>query len=85
MDRPGLPIFVRLDEKAEEFPFPGFSNELVGLSVSETKSFSHKYKKDDKDEKLQGQTIKFDVTVKMVRGSTLPDLNDEFRQTSRTI
>ena len=27
---------------------------------------------------LQGQTIKFDVTVKMVRGSTLPELNDEF-------
>ena len=50
MDRPGLPIFVRTDEKAEEFPFPGFSNELVGLSVGEKKSFTHKYKKDDKDE-----------------------------------
>ncbi len=35
-------------------------------------------KKDDKDESLQGQTVKFDVTVKMVRGSTLPELNDEF-------
>ena len=46
--------------------------------MSETKSFTHKYKKDDKDETLQGQTIKFDVTVKMVRGSTLPELNDEF-------
>ena len=78
IDRPGLPIFVRTDEKAEEYPFPGFSNELVGLSVSESKSFSHKYKKDDKDESLQGQTIKFDVTVKMVRGSTLPELNDDF-------
>ena len=78
IDRPGLPIFIRTDEKAEEFPFPGFSNELVGLSVGENKSFNHKYKKDDKDETLQGQTIKFDVTVKMVRGSTLPELNDEF-------
>jgi trigger factor len=78
IDRPGLPIFVRTDEKAEEFPFVGFSNELVGLSVGENKSFSHKYKKDDKDESLQGQTLKFGVTVKMVRGSTLPELNDEF-------
>jgi len=78
IDRPGLPIFVRTDEKAEEFPFPGFSNELVGLSVSENKSFNHKYKKDDKDENLQGRAVKFDVTVKMVRGSTLPELNDEF-------
>jgi trigger factor len=78
VDRPGLPIFVRTDEKAEEFPFPGFSNELVGLSANESKSFSHKYKEDYKDESLQSQTIRFDVTVKMVRGSTLPELNDEF-------
>ena len=78
IDRPGLPIFVRPDEKAEEFPFPGFSNELVGLSTNESKSFSHKYKKDDKDENLQGQTVQFDVQVKMVRGSTLPEMNDEF-------
>jgi len=78
IDRPSLPIFIRTDEKAEEFPFPGFSNELVGLSVGENKSFTHKYKKDDKDESLQGQTIVFNVTVKMVRGSTLPELNDEF-------
>ncbi|MGB8214751.1 MAG: trigger factor [Anaerolineales bacterium] len=78
MDRPGLPIFIRTDEKAEEFPFPGFSNKLVGLGVNESKSFSHKYKKDAKDESLQGQTIHFDVTVKMVRGSILPELNDEF-------
>ncbi len=78
IDRPGLPIFVRKDEKAEEFPFPGFSTELVGLSINETKSFSHKYKKGEKDESLRDQTIYFSVTVKMVRGSTLPELNDDF-------
>jgi trigger factor len=78
IDRPGLPIFIRTDEKAEEFPFSGFSNELVGLGVGEQKTFTHKFKKDDKDESLQGQTIKFDVTVKMIRGSTLPELDDEF-------
>jgi trigger factor len=78
IDRPGLPVFIRKDEKSEEFPFPGFSNELVGLSVNESKSFSHKYKKDEKDESLQGQTILFHVTIKMVRGSTLPELNDDF-------
>jgi trigger factor len=78
IDRPGLPVFIRKDEKSEEFPFPGFSNELVGLSVNESKSFSHKYKKDEKDESLQGQTILYSVTIKMVRGSTLPELNDDF-------
>jgi trigger factor len=78
MDRPSLPVFVRTDEKVDEFPFPGFSNELIGLSVDESKSFSHKFKKEDKDENLAGQTVKFNVKVKMVRGSILPDLNDEF-------
>jgi trigger factor len=78
MDRPSLPIFIRKDEKPEEFPYSGFSNELIGLSANESKSFSHKYKKDDKDENLRGETVKFDVTVKMVRGSTLPELNDDF-------
>ena len=78
MDRPGLPVFIHTDEKAEEFPFPGFSNELVGLNATESKTFSHKFKKDEKDDTLKGQTVNFEVTVKLVRGSTLPELNDEF-------
>jgi trigger factor len=78
MDRPGLPIFVRLEAKAEEFPFPGFSNKLVGLSANESKSFNHKYAEDVKEENLKGQTVRFSVTVKMVRGSNLPELNDDF-------
>ncbi len=78
IDRPGLPIFIRNDEKAEEYPFQGFSNELIGLNVSEKKSFTHKYKNDEKDETLQGRAIKFEITIKMVRGSILPELNDEF-------
>ena len=78
IDQPSQPIFIRPEEKEGEFPFPGFSNELVGLSVGENKSFSHTYKNDDKDETLKGQTVTFDVTIKMVRGSSLPELNDEF-------
>jgi trigger factor len=78
IDRPGLPVFVSEGEKNEEFPFKGFSKELIGLSADETKSISHKYEKDYKDENLQGQTINFEIKVKMVRGSILPELNDEF-------
>jgi trigger factor len=78
IDRPGLPVFVRDGQKDDEFPFKGFSKELVGLNLDDSKTFSHKYPKDSKDENLQGQTIKFEVKVKMVRGSILPDLNDDF-------
>ena len=78
IDRPGTPIFVREDNKPDEFPFQGFSNVLISLKVDESKAFSHKYPKDFKDEKLQGKTVEFTVKVKMVRGSILPELNDEF-------
>ncbi len=78
VDRPGMPVFIRDDIKPDEFPFEGFSVNLLGLNVDETKSFNHKYPKDFKDDKLKGQSVKFDVIVKMVRGSTLPELNDEF-------
>ena len=78
IDRAGMPVFVRAEAKPEEFPFPGFSNQLIGLNASENKSFNHKFKKDDKDEKLQGQTVEFNLAVKMVRGTTLPEMNDDF-------
>ena len=78
IDRPGMPVFIREDANPDEFPFEGFSNELIGLNVDESKSFSHKYAKDYKDENLQGSTVKFEIKIKMVRGSTLPELNDEF-------
>jgi trigger factor len=78
IDRPGLPVFVNSMEKEDEFPFKGFSQELIGLSVDARKSFNHKFKKDFKDENLQGQVIKFDVKIKMVRGSILPTLDDDF-------
>jgi trigger factor len=78
VDRPGLPVFISEDEKREEFPFMGFSKELIGLNAEDTKSISHKYEKDYKDENLKGQTVKFEIKVKMVRGSIMPELNDEF-------
>jgi trigger factor len=78
IDRPGLPVFVNDGEKEDEYPFKGFSKELIGMNVDENKSFIHKYEKKYKDEKLQGQVLNFTVTVKMVRGSILPELNDEF-------
>jgi trigger factor len=78
LDRPGLPVFIRDGEKEEEFPFKGFTKELIGLNVEDKKSFTHKYEKDYKDEKLKGETIKFEINVKMVRGSILPELNDDF-------
>ncbi len=78
IERAGFPVFIRKDEKADEWPFAGFSSELVSASVNDLKSFSHKFPKDHADEALKGMTVNFEATIKMVRGSILPDLNDEF-------
>ncbi len=78
IDRPGLPVFIHDSVTEDEFPFKGFSKELIGLNAEESKTFTHKYEKGYKDGTLQGQTINFTVNVKMVRGSILPNLNDDF-------
>jgi trigger factor len=78
IDRPGLPVFVRDGDKEEEYPFKGFSKELVGLSAEEGKSFKHKFEKSHKDETLRGMNVMFSVKVNIVRGSIIPEINDEF-------
>ncbi len=78
IDRPGYPVFIRSDVKEDEWPFTGFSKELVGLNKDESKSFSHQYPEDYKDESLLGLLIHFDVNVKMIRGAILPEVNDDF-------
>ncbi len=77
-ERAGYPVFIRNSEKSDEWPYSGFSTQLIGKSKDEIAAFSHKFPKDHADESLRGQTVKFDVHIKMVRGSILPELNDEF-------
>ncbi len=79
VDRKGFAILIRKDEAEKEYPFPGFSQKLVGVKPGESKTLSHKYAKDyAEDEKLAGQTVEFTATVKTVRGVTLPELDDDF-------
>lgn len=78
IERKGFAIVVRTDEKPTEWPFPGFSSKLVGIAPNESKEFSYKYAKDFTEESLAGQNVKFEVTVKIVRGVNMPELNDEF-------
>jgi len=78
IDRPGYPVFVRPEEKEDEWPFAGFSHKLLGLDISKSKSFAHKFDQEYKEENLRGLTVKFIVTIKAVRGVKLPELNDEF-------
>jgi trigger factor len=71
-------VFIRTEAKEDEEPFPGFAAKLIGMKADDETEFSHKFAKDHSNEAVAGQTVKFAVKVKMARGMTLPELNDEF-------
>jgi trigger factor len=77
LSRDGYALVVSKEANDDEWPYPGFSKELVGLKPGESKTVKHKYPKDDPDESLQGETVNFEVTMKTVRSVTLPELDDE--------
>lgn len=78
IEQQSMPVFVRPETSEDEWPFAGFAHQLIGLQPGESKTFSHKFPKDHNDEKLRGAKVDFEVTVKIVRGTILPDLDDEF-------
>ncbi len=77
LKRPSYAVVMRAEAKEGEWPFPGFSKELVGAKPGDVVEFSHTYEKDFEDESLKGQTVQFSVTIKSIRGMNLPDLDDE--------
>jgi len=78
LNRVDLPIMIRTAEQREEFPFPGFSRELVGLNSGDSKSLHHDFPEDAPLTALAGKAADLEATVKTVRSVTLPPLNDEF-------
>jgi trigger factor len=80
LSRDGYPVFVRPDEKDDEWPFPGFSRKLIGMTPGETRSIAYTYAEDYPTETLQGEAVTYEVTVKTVRGTTMPELDDAFAQ-----
>jgi trigger factor len=65
------------EAKDEEFPFPGFSQELIGLSTETEKTIPYQYPDDHEDEKLHGVKAEFTVTVTNIQSVVLPDIDDE--------
>ncbi|MGB9672690.1 MAG: trigger factor [Anaerolineales bacterium] len=63
-----------------EFPFPGFSKHLIGLTIDNSIEINYTYPEDFTDEKIRGKTVQYDVTIKNIKQIHLPDLNDEFAQ-----
>jgi trigger factor len=65
-----------LREDAERDLFPGFSENLVGLSASDEKTFTLDVPDDYGNEIVAGHTLRCDVVVKQVQARTVPEWTD---------
>jgi trigger factor len=65
-------------DPATEWPFPGFSQALLGLSAEDKKSISHTFGAESEFEDLRGEKATFQIEVKEIKDRILPELTDEF-------
>lgn len=68
------------EENEDEWPFPGFSRQLIGMSNGEHKTLEYTFPEDSDFDTLQGIKAQFEVQVEEVKSRTLPELSDEFAQ-----
>ena len=62
----------------KEWPFPGFAEQLLGVSAGETKEIQHTYPDDAEDEDYRGKTAVFSVDVQSVKELELPEVDEDF-------
>ncbi len=68
------------DENKNEWPFPGFSQKLLGLSKGEEKVFEYTYPENSDYKELQGKQTEVQVFVEEIKKRILPEPTDEFAQ-----
>jgi trigger factor len=66
------------EDEPEEWPFPGFSRQLIGLSKGDEQTITHTFAEDTQFESLRGVEAVFHVRVDDLKSRTLPELDDEF-------
>jgi len=69
-------------EEQNQWPYPGFSQNLKGMSIDEEKDVVYTYPEDHEDEDLQGVEAVFHITVTNVQTVSLPELDDEFAKSA---
>ena len=82
LNRTGFAAFIREEDRDTEWPFAGFSRELIGMKSGDTKTIQHKFPENHDLEALKDKEAELEVTVKTVRAVTLPELDDEFAKTT---
>jgi len=67
-------------EESIEWPYSGFSREIIELSAGDEKTFTYSYPEDSNFESLAGVPVEFHVQLKEIKSRSLPDLDEEFVQ-----
>lgn len=65
---------------AEEHYIPGFTDQLIGVSVGDTKEFTLNFPADHPQKHLAGQPIDFTTVVTAIHKLTRPNWDDTFAQ-----
>ncbi len=78
-----VPVIIEAESKdtSNEWPFPGFSRQLIGLSKGEEKTIQYTYPEDSSYENLKGVQAEFHLQVEEVKSHVLPEWNDDFAKT----
>lgn len=77
-----IPFLISPDEENElqSWPYPGFTKELISLSVGDKKKLTYTFPEDNEFENLKGATAEFNLEVEEVKSHILPEVDDEFAQ-----
>ncbi len=74
-----FPLVIKLvDEDKDEWPFPGFSRQLIGMSIGEEKTVEHVYDAESDFASLRGADASFHIVVETIKARVLPELDDAF-------
>ncbi len=71
-------LVIGEDEKKDNWPYEGFSYELMGMSEGDSKDIEYSFTDEAEDERFKGKNVKFVTNINSVKTLTLPELDDEF-------
>jgi trigger factor len=76
-----LPVMIKGkdEDDSKEWPFPGFSRQLLGVSSGDSLDLTYSFPDQESiDEDYRGKEILYSVKVNGIRERVLPELNDDF-------
>ncbi|MCJ7733743.1 MAG: trigger factor, partial [Anaerolineales bacterium] len=79
-----LPVMIKSkkDDDSKEWPFPGFSRQLLGVSGGDSLELTHQFPDEESvDEDYRGKEVLYSVSINGIRERVLPKLDDEFVKT----